>query len=400
MPRFRPPWPARVRQSPPETPVSRRPALAPFLLAACALLLSGGDAAAQGHIELLINRGESTTTLAGTTVVSETLEEVKFTRKGSTRLETRKTADVVAVVHGPGSPTLEAARAARAAGDLSNALTLYATASREAEPAWMAPVALLELAAAHAERGPDGAGLGEARVTLERFVAEHADHRLLPEALLGLVDARTALGDKPGAEDAARRILELAGSGKITADWGPRAHLATGRALLAAKDGAGAKAAFSSAESLAATSRANLGERADLAPVLDQLLLAARSGVGSAMLTTGDLPGARSYFARLMQEGQTSPSVLAAAQNGLAEADFLEGKLKEAQLGFARVAVTGAGEADEHAKALYYLGRCAEALGQAGRERNGRTAARDYFQEVQTRHPGSHWARLAREFLF
>ena len=73
--------------------------------------------------------------------------------------------------------------------------------------------------------------------------------------------------------------------------------------------------------------------------------------------------------------------------------------LKEAQMGFARVAVTGAGVPDQHAKALYYLGRCAAALGAAGKETNGQTKANQYFKDVEQRYPGTRWARLARESL-
>lgn len=390
MPRFRPPRGG----SSPETRVSTAPALARPLLTAVAIVALTMSMTAQGRIEVLNSRGE-VTPLAGVIILSETLSQVQFRRLDSTRTETRDSSRVVRVVYGKGSPTYQNAQAVLQQGDLRNAVALLTTASNETDPPWMAAVALLELADVQSRQGADQ--IAAARATLKRFRDTYPEHRLLPEALLQEAEYASAAGDRTAADAAVRAVLDLAGASRISADWAIRAQLGLGRALLAGGDGKGAGEAFADAEQAAAS--ANLGDRTDLAPVVAELALAARSGVGASMLASGDVAGARTYFTRLQKDGAGDVAVAAAAANGLAEANFMERKLKDAQLGFARVAVTAAAVPEEHAKALYFLGQCAESLAAEGKERNGQAIAREYYQEVQARYPGSHWARLAQESI-
>jgi TolA-binding protein len=393
MPRFHSPgreW------SPSEIAVSIRAALAtPLALLALAASAAAFQAGA-GRIEVLNSRGE-VAPLGGTTVLSETLDEVQFRRTGSSRNETRQTPRIVKIVYGAGSATLEQARAAVEAGDVREAVALYTAASNESDPPWMASHVLLELAELHASQGKDS--LAQARASVQRFLDGYPEHRMLPQALLAMATYAAGLGDATAADDSVRAVLDLARDGRITADWTPRAHLTLGRALLEAGDAAKAATSFSAAEQSASAARRALADRADLQTDVDELALAARSGTGAAMLVGGDVSGARNYFRQLLSDGSGDGHIVAAATNGLAEADFLEEKLKDAQVGFARVAVTAAGTPEEHAKALYYLGRCSDALADAGKERTGRTSARTYYQEVLARYPASHWARLAQQNL-
>lgn len=191
------------------------------------------------------------------------------------------------------------------------------------------------------------------------------------------------------------RVVDLAASRTITPDWPVRAHITLGQALLTAGDGKGAGEAFTAAGLAVDEALRNLDRRGDLRPMIEALGLSARSGTGGAMLAQGNVGQARSFFRQLARDGGDDPSIAAAAGNGLAEADFIEDKLKDAQLGFARIAVTGASVPDEHAKALYYLGRCADALALKGLENGGRQKARDYYADVQARYPASHWARMS-----
>jgi len=378
--------------SPSEPLVSIRTGLTSIL----ALVALATPVWSQGRIEVLNSRGE-VAPLGGTTILSETLDEVSFRRAGSERTETRPGARVVRIVYGPGSESLELARAAVEAGDLRNAITLYTAAASETDPPWSAAHALLELADVYARQGEDE--LDQARSSVQRFLDANPDHRLLPRALLAKAVYAAALGDATAADDAVRAVLDLARDERITADWTPRAHLTMGRAQLAAGDASKAGSSFAAAEQAADSARNGLDKRPDLLAAIDELALAARSGTGAAMLAAGDVAGARGYFQRLLEDGSDDRGITAAAGNGLAEADFRENNLKDAQLGFARVAVTAAGTPEEHAKALYYLGRCSDALADAGEERTGRSAARMYYQEVQARYPGSHWSRLAQQHL-
>jgi hypothetical protein len=195
-------------------------------------------------------------------------------------------------------------------------------------------------------------------------------------------------------------VLKLAQDGRVTADWQVRAHVAAGDAKLSAGDAKGAAAAYASATAAATTARGALADRADRLPLLEELALQARVGSASCLLADGDVAGARTYYAKLAADGKDNAAIRAAAANGLAECDFLEpGKLKQAQYAFAQVAVTAAGIPTERARALYFLGQCAEKLGAGNREPNASPKATAYYQEVIARYPETRWARMAQQSL-
>ena len=366
-----------------------------FSVAVLLASLVTGAAGQAARLDVLNNRGE-VTPLAGAVISSETLDEVRYERAGSGRSESRPTRLVVAVVYGSGGAAYDDARDALARGDLTNAVNLFSAASSEKEPGWVAAHALLGLAEAQALSGRTN----EALATMDQFLADYPEHRLVGRALLQAARYASTAGDKARADADVQKVIGLVNGGKLTADWAARAQIEKGQNLLDAGDASGAGTAFTAAQGAARNGLANLGDREDLKPELERLALQARSGQGSALLAGGDLNGARTYFDNLMRDGQDDPAIRAAALNGKAEADFKDdGRLKDAQYGFARVAVLGAGSADEHAKALYYLGQCCLALGEAGEEKNGREKATQYFKDVERRYPASRWARLAREAL-
>lgn len=363
-------------------------------VAACLLLALVCRAPAQGRVDVIDARGQ-VRPLPNATVQSETLDEVRFLR--GDRSETRKTSSVVAIEYGPGSATFEDASAARAAGDLANAANLYTAATRDTDPPWVAAHAWLALADLQLSRGPEHRSAALAAV--DEFLKLYPEHRLLPEALLLEARAAAALSDRAAADEAVRRVQQLADSGRITPEWAARAQIQRGELLLEAGQAREAGLAFDAAQQAANGALARLGERTDLEPTLKQLALEARSGAGGALLAGGDVNGARAFFQRLQQESSGDPAVALTAGNGLAEASFQEGQLKAAQFAFAQVAVKGTAHPDQHAKALYFLGRCAESLDEQGLERNGRSRAVEYYKEVSERYPGSRWARLAEQSI-
>lgn len=363
--------------------------------AALALAVFAPAGVAQGRIDVLNNSGE-VTPLTGTTVIGETLDEVRYTRKGSERTETRPGDRVIFIDYGKGSAAYEGAQDALASGDLMNAVNLFSAAASDKEPGWVSAHALLGLAEAQAQAGKTK----EARAAAQRFLDEQPNHRLTPRALLLSARYASAAGDSARAQADIDQVLGLVSSRKLTPDWAVRAQLERGQYLLDAGKATEAGTAFTAAETAARDGAKRLGDRGDLADEMQQLGLRARSGSGSALLAGGDLAAARTFFETLQRDGQADPAILVAALNGLAEADFLsDGRMKDAQMGFARVAVIGTGVPDQHAKALYYSGRCAEALDADGAEPNGRARAHQYYKDVEQRYPGSRWARLARESL-
>lgn len=371
------------------------------LLGAVSALAPAVTAQGDGRLDVLNARGE-VTPLQPVLVLGETLEEVRFRRGNSSRTETRNTDQVVNVVYGTGSDTFEAGLEALADADFVQAVNLLTAAADEGEPAWQAPVALLKLGEAQARRGQ--AHVADARATLDRFLSQHAEHRRLPEALLLRARYALAAGEGAAMETAAQRVAQLVDQNRAPATWKARAEIELGHARLAAGQAAEARSSYEEAQRTAERARGDLDDRADLVAELDRLALDARSGTGSALLAAGDLAGARRYFQELQADAGGDHGVEVAALNGLAQVDLEEGggdKLKLAQAQFAKAAVLGAALDDQHAKSLYFLGRCALALAEAGRgDVNGaRAEAREYSQLVQARYPESRWARLARESL-
>jgi tetratricopeptide (TPR) repeat protein len=363
------------------------------VLAGLAWLAASADAQ-QGQVRYL-NREREVKVESGVTVVSETLAEVKVKRGSSDR--SFKSLDVLEVVYGPGSEAYEQGLAALAAGEWNNAVNLLARAAEEDSPPWQAPVALLRQAEAESLR-PDGAA--DARATLDAFLQRHPEHRRLPEALLLRARLAGVAGDPDQAKADADRVRQLAQSRTLHADWGVEAGLVLGEARLAAGDVRSAREAFTEAERGANLAAAELTERPDLVRRVEQLALSAQVGIGSCLLASDDIAGARTYYERLLRDNPGNPAVLAAAGNGLAECDFRAGgRLKEAQLGFARVAVMAAATPGEQARALYHLGRCADALGAEGKEPDGRRKASEYYQLVQQHFPDTRWAQLAAQAL-
>src|SRR5207249_3902328 len=162
-----------------------------------------------------------------------------------------------------GSANWEQALRAEAASDWKKAQDLFAAASKDTDPPWVAAHALLKQAEVAERRGKDG--LDAARDAMTEFLKRFPDHRLLPQALLD------------------------------------------------------------------------------------------RVGTATCLLAGDDVTGARLLYGQLARDGQNDVAVKAAADNGLAECDFRDpAHLKEAQLGFARVAVAAAGVPLERARALYF----------------------------------------------
>jgi len=367
-----------------------------LLVATLALALAAEPARAQGTIGLL-NKERKVAPQPTPMVLGETLDSVRFRTKAGTE-RTEKTADIAWIDYGPGSTSFEKGAKAMAASDFATAETLFAAASKDTDPPWVAPHALLQQAQAAVRRGKEG--LVPARAAIAEFLKRFPDHRLLPQALLEQARLAALEGDTASVEAPIAQALKLAADGRITPDWAARAHLVTGEMRLEEKNVGAAKVAYGEAERAAAAGRNKIADRPDLEPVLATLALQARVGTASCLLASDDVTGARTLYQQLARDGQDDAAVKAAADNGLAECDFRDpGKLKDAQLAFARVAVGAAGVPAERARALYFLGRCADALGQQNREPDGPARAAAYYEEVVKRYPDTPWGRLARQSL-
>jgi outer membrane protein assembly factor BamD (BamD/ComL family) len=388
MPRF----PAPVTRALPEAILPMR--LVCFL--SVALFVTAQLAGAQ--VISVLTQDRKVAPQRGAVVVEETLTTVRYTRGGSDKVGSYDTKIVVSIEYGPGSTSYERGLQALAQDDLVNAESLFGAASKDTEPGWVASHALLRQAEAAARRGADGRT--KARASIAEFLTRFPQHRLLPEALLAKAAYAALDGDIATVDQSVAAVQQLAQDGSITADWGVRAHVAAGDAKLSAGDARGAATAYTAATSAASAARSALADRDDLLQRVEDLALQARVGSASCLLANNDVAGARTFYTQLAADGADKPDVQAAAANGLAECDFREpGKLKQAQHAFAQVAVRAAGVPTERARALYFLGQCAEKLGAEGREPNARSRATAYYQEVLARYPETRWAQLAQASL-
>jgi outer membrane protein assembly factor BamD (BamD/ComL family) len=365
-------------------------------LLTAALLLAAECAGAQ--VITVLTQDRKPSPQRGAIVVEETLDTVRYTRDGSDKVASYDTKIVVSIDYGPGSDAYERGLKALASDDLVNAESLFGAASKDSTPGWVAAHALLRQAEAAARRGADGRKV--ARAAIAEFLTRFKEHRLLPEALLAKAAYAGLDGASAEADEAIASVVKLAQDGRVTADWAVRAQVAAGDGKLAAGDARGAASAYTAAASAASAARGALADRSDLLQRVEDFALQARVGSASCLLADGDVAGARSFYTQLAADGQQNPAVQAAAANGLAECDFREpGKLKQAQHAFATVAVTAAGIPTERARALYFLGQCAEQLGAENREPSARPKASAYYEEVLARYPETRWARLAQASL-
>lgn len=326
-------------------------------------------------------------------LLSETMSGVTF-QQGNTQ-RTIEPDDLIGITYGRGPAAFEAGMSALADGDATNAVTQFGLAAELDDPAWVAPLSLLRQAEASLLRGSAGRSVAEG--ALSDFRSRFPDHRLTPDALLLQSRAAFAGDDVSAALPHLDAIIALVDEGKATADWQARALIEKGDSLLAS-DVRAAREAYDAATRAVDGAQRVATDRPHLAPAIASLGLRARAGSGSCLLAQGDLNGARSFYRDLLRDGEDDSAVQAAALNGLAECDFRdEGKLKDAQLGFAKVALTAVATPEEHARSLYYLGRTLQALGEAGDEPGWRQRATAYYDEVQERYPNSRWARMARD---
>ncbi|MED5330345.1 MAG: hypothetical protein VX916_03550 [Planctomycetota bacterium] len=347
---------------------------------------------------LLIGQGTSITYLkAGeprtitVELLDESLTELKYRQGRGER--TLSTTDLVDIQYGPGSDSLEQGKAALESQNLDKAVAQFLLASQDTDPPWVAPHALLMQADASLRQGEKGVAVAMAAV--DDFIKRFPTHRLLPRAWIIRISLSSSL---PEADMAVAEVARLADDDQIAPQWRVEALLAKGNHLLDQEDLTEAAEAFKAAERAAADGERDVGDRVDYIPVLKALGLKARNGTGTCLLSSGDLSAARSFYQQLLQDGAKHAELAIAAQNGLAACDFRDGgRLEEAQLGFAQVYLTGARVPEEHARSMYYLGRCAESLAEAGTDSTGRQKAAAYFDELKHRYPDTRWARLAQE---
>ncbi|MDP7035761.1 MAG: tetratricopeptide repeat protein [Planctomycetota bacterium] len=210
----------------------------------------------------------------------------------------------------------------------------------------------------------------------------------LVNARIGLAQALSALGKY---EEAFGALKELRGNSDLSAALGSAGMSRVGvqigyekaRMLEMQEDFSGARSAYQEIASSAASSAPTFAAQS-------------RGKVGEMMVRQGDLSGARSYFETIRGEFSRKSSLaphegvlLAAALAGLGEVLFAEKKYTEARRVLAVVIVERYDAPEQHAKALYYMGRVHDALKDS--EKTAESMAQRYYQRVRSLHSQSEW---------
>jgi hypothetical protein len=270
------------------------------------------------------------------------------------------------------------------AGDHANAAAQYRLAASDAaaRPVVQAAARLRAAQALERSGATDTRAFAEAELEAGRFVSEHADNRELPAARL-LQGRATLLAGKPAEAAALLRALYAEGSqAKPTVGYTTalchEAGLLAADALLAARDASGARNLYQELETSLQAQITAAG--AEVPAALVELQQEARLGEGRCLLAAGQIAQAETFFAGVLERATPlEPRLRFGATLGLAELRQAQGKQREAQLDFARVAALDHTSRARQARALLGQAQCALALS----DRDARAQARVWLATVQ-----------------
>lgn len=270
------------------------------------------------------------------------------------------------------------------AGDHANAAKQYRLAASDAaaRPVVQAAARLRAAQALERAGATDVRSFAEAEAEAARFVSEHADNREVPAARL-LQGRAALLAGKPAEAATLLRALYAEGAqAKPTVGYSTlachEAGLLAAEALLAARDAAGARSLYQELEASLQAQVAAAG--AEVPASLVELQQEARLGEGRCLLAAGQNAQAETFFAGMLERATPlEPRLRFGATLGLAEVRQAQGKQREAQLEFARVAALDHTSRARQARALLGQAQCALALS----DRDARAQARVWLATVQ-----------------
>lgn len=270
------------------------------------------------------------------------------------------------------------------AGDHANAAAQYRLAASDAavRPVVQAAARLRAAQALERSGATDARAFAEAELEAARFVSEHADNRELPAARL-LQGRANLLAGKPAEAAALLRALYAEGAqAEPTVGYSTalchEAGLLAADALLAARDASAARSLYQELEASLQTQITAAG--AQVPAALVELQHEARLGEGRCLLAAGQIAQAETFFAGVLERATPlEPRLRFGATLGLAELRQAQGKQREAQLDFARVAALDHTSRARQARALLGQAQCALALS----DRDARAQARVWLATVR-----------------
>lgn len=333
-------------------------------------------------------------------VVSETIQEVKYNRRG--KEQTLAASEVSDIEWGEAGEAYQRGVFAADRGDFAAAANLFQETAEKSErealkahASFRAAEALYLAATTETSKAPLAAR------ALGAWLAANPSHRRAPTGRHLLGKAWLLADSAEEAMNAFQKLEQDAGSLNLGGGWIARAKFGQAEALVH-------KADFGTARQAYVTASATLGTvDAGKDPEVPALLIAAKIGEGECYVAEKRFRDAQRFFAGLRDRaGRDRPGLAVAAACGEAQAAFEQALAKkdmravrDAQLRFARVSATDITDGDATAKALYYLGRTLLALGREGEGKDFGTRADAMFRSVIGQYPKSRWVVPARQAL-
>ncbi len=337
--------------------------------------------------------------IRGVEVLSMTVDKVTYKQRGSENVISSSQVERVQWDNPP-----EAYKKARIADNLrrfEDAAQLYLTAAKDAkarevlklEAQFLAGRAYLK-AAGNSKTKAEAAGS-----TVEAYVNAAPDGFYLPEAKLILGKVRIIAGDAAGAESLMAAVETDGSRGGWPNHWIAQAQFVKALAQSAQGKHDDARNSY---RAVVSTADAALGQGPLNSRQLLVLQTEARVMQGETFIQQKYYDDALAYFRTLATSG--GAGLKAAAKTGEGQILYLKGRdkadvrvLRQAQLALAEAAIEVDTNPSTSAKALFYMGKVLQALGD--KAANGLARAKSYFHSVRISYPGTHWAAKAKKEL-
>lgn len=369
-----------------------------FIISAVMFLGISTDLSAQNRDVII--RKDTGKKQAVDKVISETYKEITYKSQSSERkIDADKIKEIIYYdIPGP----YRAAMTYMEKAEYENAINSFELAmEKRTARSWVKTYSLYHIARSYQMWGSKSkAQLGKAITTYQDLLKRDPETRFYPEVLYNIAACYAAQGDSAKAVKAFEELGNEARNKKLGIRWEAKAKYDKAFTQLSAGKFDDAERDFRSAMTFASDqsrSVAKTGENPALVTELDQLSTMARLNQGTVMIRKNKISDARRFFNDILNNASASRAAKAGASCGLAECLLTEGKLKEAQVEFAKSKVLYFDIPEEGAKATYFLGELCLLL--KTREPAYKKAAKGYFQEVLDVYPETSWANKARAKL-
>jgi len=308
-------------------------------------------------------------------VTSESLAEVKYTTSSGTARSVTPGAKVRLILRDDLPEGYENGQRYLRSGDYRAAISEFqSVASAAGGKSWLAEYSYFKLAEAYRLQGirrKDSGSLSDAVGAYNKVIEQNGQSRFLFVAHLRRGVCFRIMKQYGKATNAYEAAGAAAGAHSLGDAFTKRASLGAAWTKLESGDHAGAKSAF---EACASGTSADSG-----------LHRQAMSGWCEAAVAGGDAAAVKAKMEGLLGSANTREQK-AMVHNGLGVALFGEKKYAEARLHFVQTIAINFSDPDEHARALYYAGRCYAALKQKG------DYQMLYWKELKSRYPASTWS--------